>query len=285
MFIVNLNGRIGNQLFQYSFGLYLELTYGVKVVYTNDFLDVNEPSISDLFPIDLEICTYSYLHRNLGLRSNKYFRKILSRWPIKPFIGNDFFCEKNFLKISNKILFGYFHGYWQSTKYVNPVESKLRSNLQFPNYNYIIDNDVLIKINLQNSVSLHIRRGDYLNNKNSNIYNLLNFDYYNKTIEFFESKFKNCLFCIFTDDPQFVIENKFFDDSKFVLISRYDSPSPISDLYLMSKCNHNIIANSTYSWWAAWLNSNQNKIVAAPKAWYVDRVTAPELLPTSWLKF
>ena len=138
-------------------------------------------------------------------------------------------------------------------------------------------------INNKNSVAIHIRRGDYLNDpKVRCIHGILGSDYYKKSINYIKKKVKNPFFFIFSDDIELVKKNfSFFNNKKYIFI---DTKSSINDLYLMSNCKHFIIANSTFSWWGAWLSKNKRKIVCAPKRWLRARISTPDIIPESWIR-
>ena len=136
--------------------------------------------------------------------------------------------------------------------------------------------------NTANAVSIHIRRGDYIRNLTSmDAHGICSKDYYVKSIKLLREKLGEDLhFYIFTDDPTWVRnEMNWAIDSTIV-----SDKKPIEDFYLMSLCNHNIIANSTFSWWAAWLNENENKSIIVPKQWTNMLQTEKiELAPKNWI--
>lgn len=134
----------------------------------------------------------------------------------------------------------------------------------------------------ESSVSIHIRRGDYLDNGNTLIYyDLCSSDYYQKAITHLDtfSKEKHTYF-VFSDDLDWVKANFYLENMVTVDLGKNDSPW--QDMYLMSKCNHNIISNSTFSWWGAWMNTNINRIVVAPSHWY-NGINTPDLFPKGWM--
>jgi len=288
MFIVNLYGRIGNQLFQYALGHALESLSKKPVFYSTDFLDPSEPMLTEIFNIRLNLSSQNQLNEILGLRKFRIIRKILSHHPCNFFTKNKFYSDKNYIFNVNDIMNidnVYFHGYWQNLDVVNSIESELRSVLLFKDTLAIFNSDALQQIQHDQSVALHIRRGDYLSKKNSKIYSSLDDSYYKKAISYFEINIPKSKFYIFTDDPEYVYADKMFKGEKFNIISTKKSGVSFNDFYLMSKCKHNIIANSTYSWWPAWLNSNPNKIIISPSAWYVDKKYSTNLMLNDWIAF
>jgi hypothetical protein len=131
----------------------------------------------------------------------------------------------------------------------------------------------------KNSCSLHIRRGDYISDeKANNVHGTCGLEYYKKAIKHINSQFENVQYFIFSDDISWTKENLLIENAIYV----HNNSIPHEDIYLMSLCNHNITANSSFSWWGAWLNKNQNKTVIAPKKWFVDREN--EVACENWIK-
>jgi hypothetical protein len=161
----------------------------------------------------------------------------------------------------------YLDGYWQNPKYfeiyrkdlltqIVPVK-KLSKNAQ----------KLLSDIENINSISIHIRRGDYASNpKAKNHHGILPVSYYKKSVENIKSRLNKQIYFIFTDDASWT-KTQFTFLNKPIFISDFLN-NEIEELYLMSRCKHNIIANSTFSWWGAWLNQNKNKLIIAPKSWF-----------------
>ena len=136
----------------------------------------------------------------------------------------------------------------------------------------------------QNSVGIHIRRGDYLRNP---FHGVLPLEYYEVAMDYFRARISQPVFYCFTDDPKWV-RDTFPLSSHFILCSDNYSKSDFHDLQLMATCRHQIIANSTFSWWAAWLNANPDKIVIAPNRWFSQSENSFStgcMVPSSWLRF
>ncbi|MEI6528810.1 MAG: alpha-1,2-fucosyltransferase [Candidatus Falkowbacteria bacterium] len=144
--------------------------------------------------------------------------------------------------------------------------------------------ELLAEISTTNSVSLHIRRGDYVSDPNTKAaHYTYGMEYYSSAIKLIDSKLDNPVYFIFSDDIAWVKENLKISSS--VIFVSAPSTHDYEELMLMSKCKNNIIANSSFSFWGAWLNQNSNKIVIAPKRWNnVYESEYKELLPHSWLK-
>ncbi len=180
----------------------------------------------------------------------------------------------------------YLVGYWQSEKYFKRIEKRLVKEFNFKNplngKNFAVANE----ISQNNSVSIHIRRGDYVTlpyavKMHGNICDL---DYYSKAIKIIASKVKEPHFFVFSDDISWAKENLRIDYPKTYVNFNTDENS-YEDMRLMSLCKHNIIANSSFSWWGAWLNRNVGKIVVAPKKWLNDPTKdTRDVIPDNWLK-
>ena len=144
---------------------------------------------------------------------------------------------------------------------------------------------VLDKIKSTNSISLHIRRGDYVIKKRyQEVYAECTLDYYKRGVEEITKRYENPTLFIFSDDPDWVKANLKLDyESVYVDIN--SGEKSYADMRLMSSCNHNVIANSSFSWWGAWLNNNPEKIVIAPEKWFKDdSINQKDVIPESWIR-
>lgn len=252
MIIIKLQGGLGNQLFQYAFGR---------------SLSVKENKI-----LKLDISNYD----SDPLRSYK-----LRHFNIKERIA--FPLEIFWSKMIKRLGFGqssYLEGYWQSEKYFSDIEDTIRREFKLKDPLKNEAQKFSDEIKNTNSVSLHIRRGDYVtNDKLKGFLQPLPLAYYNEAIEIVEKKIDKPHFFVFSDDIAWVKDNLKINHQV-----SYVSGSGIEDheeLALMSQCKHNIIANSSFSWWGAWLNDNPGKIVIAPKNWFSDGDNS-ELIPNTW---
>ena len=132
---------------------------------------------------------------------------------------------------------------------------------------------------------MHVRRGDYVSDlKASNMLGALSLDYYHNAAQYVAARVANPTFFVFTDDPVWAKEHIRIDHPViFVMHNR--SNKAYLDMHLMSICRHNIIANSTFSWWGAWLNRNADKIIVAPRTWYRDTsYDTTDLIPEAWVR-
>lgn len=278
MIIVKLSGGLGNQLFQYSFGRYLSLKYKTELKFD---IKLNS-NASDFTPRLLGLSKYN-TDLNFAdkeeIRKYKFFvdgylsrleRKIIQ---VFPFLNRKFIIERpgHVLEESSFADNCYYDGYWQSEIYFNSISEILQSELKLNEDLSTANKEIVNEILKLNAISLHIRRGDYISvNSNAKIFAICTIDYYQKAIDYFNLKFTNPVFYIFSDDIEWAKNN--FKESNFKIVDINEN-NPQADLYLMSLCKHNIIANSSFSWWGAWLNTNQGKIVVSPAKWYNNEET------------
>jgi len=257
MKIVQMIGGLGNQMFQYA--LYRNLfNYNDDVKYEG---------------------IHTRLYHN-GFELEKVFN-IVAR-PIENIVEVDNltrFQENTWPGFNPAVLTMddvYLCGNWQNPAYF-PDEEILRRNFTFKQYLDPRNQEVLKDIQSSNSVSIHVRRGDYTNVNHINYFfqpNWLN--YYGSAIAYIahNEKSRPLKFFVFSDDISWCKKNMSVD----VTYVENVSMDSWKDMQLMSNCKHNIIANSTFSWWAAWLNKNPNKIVTTPKNWFYDQSINPKLV-------
>lgn len=277
MLVVRIIGGLGNQMLQYSFGKFLSKK-GYDVRY--DISDFSKYSLSsyklkDIFKIELPTVNEADL-RKIKDNSTFFFsrlrRKFLGR-NRQHIMQNDF--ELGDLD-KNSIY--YLDGYWHSLEYLRTVESEIKHEFSVAKSLSQNADNILSQIKESNSVSVHFRRGDYVKfRKNVQIYTECDHRYYYPAASCLVKKIPNPTFFAFSDDIQWVKKNFTGFNIKYV-----EDTVDYEDLTLMSSCKHNIIANSTFSWWGAFLNSNGAKLVIAPKNWFKDRSRSIEFIEESW---
>lgn len=269
MVIIKINGGLGNQMFQYA--LFLKLRSLGKEVYLDDEIIVDKLNntkalkINDVFDLDYPLCSKRDCNRMADV-SIDYLSRIRRRIFGKRLHEDTYYCEKDLdnnyeeeiYSLDNK----YLDGCWQTEKYFESIRKTVLDA-----YTFNIDgseiNDYLSLISSTNSVSLHVRRGDYVNNS---IYEgICTEEYYDNAIEYIKKHVNNPKFFIFSDDIEYV-KNK-YHGVNYVIVEGFDNSKSHYDMFLMSMCKHNIVANSSFSWWGAWLNQNAEKIVVCPHKW------------------
>lgn len=292
--IVRIWEGLGNQLFQYSYARAYQLHTGEEVR-----LDTNE-AFKSQFPngkgkadtrsyglyhfkialqgFDVEKCIqYRYLGRKNFIEKKIYEKAKHGKWKYSFWEE----CEKPhqykiwFTNIPGE---AYIKGWFQNEKYFKDVRHIILKDLRL--VKPIIMKDELKELYAKkNVVSIHVRRGDYIK------YNIaLPKQYYYRAIEKIDSMIKKPTFLIFADDVGWA-KKIFADSEEIYFISDYGKYHDYEELILMSKCEHNIIANSSFSWWGAWLNTNEDKIVVAPDRWpFTKRGENLSILPEEWYK-
>ena len=200
-----------------------------------------------------------------------YYRK-------KVFSHLEFQFDPNIFKTSNNV---YLSGYWQSYLYFEKINDIIRKEFSFKEQCILGIDSTLSIINNSESVSIHIRRGDYVTNKEAvDLLGCLPLSYYDNAIKLIEKRTNEPRYFIFSDDIEWVKLNMQIENSSII-----ETNNELHDLALMAHCKHNIIANSSFSWWAAWLNSNNNKTVIAPKNWFTDvNINTNDLFPNTWIR-
>ncbi|MDD2935319.1 MAG: alpha-1,2-fucosyltransferase [Candidatus Pacebacteria bacterium] len=295
MIIIRISGGLGNQMFQYCLGRNLSLKNKVGLVFDtsnyssekNRFFGLNNFNINgkemtenDIKSIKIPNITDKSI---LGRFKRKTFRLIEVFKPIsqkKFIIESDYTFSPEVLSIKNDNI--YLSGIWQSEKYFTDISDIIRK--EFSLKNKLSDNAIIFSNEIENSesVSIHIRRGDYINNqKTSAFHGTCSLDYYKEATNLIEKKVKNPKYFIFSDDVEWV-KNNLMLSHPAVYVSGNNLPD-YEEMILMSKCKHNIIANSSFSWWSAWLNDNPQKIVIAPKKWFNSDTNTKDLILESWL--
>lgn len=269
MIIVKVTGGLGNQMFQYALYKSLKIKgndvrldptsyYNVKKEHNGYELE----KVFDIHPNNAKQSEIDKFDENNINILRRIKRKLLGDTKFI-YDTNEYVFNENLYKLKNS----YLNGYWQSINYFKDIESELREDFTFKNELDIKNLEILNEIENSNSVSIHIRRGDYMSPQNFKIYgNIATEEYYKESIRIIEEKIENPTFFVFSNDMEWVKENIKIN-SKAFYIDINSGDDSYKDMQLMSNCKHNIIANSSFSWWGAWLNENKNKIVIAPKKW------------------
>lgn len=287
VFIVRLMGGLGNQLFQYASIKGLSLKHGATLIIDDSWY--NNKSQKYFYPMN--ICKFNIKREEKERYSsiNKYIikhKRLLknTRNKLSNFINYfpAYIKETEFISNikPNKIV--YFDGYWQNYRYFNEYEKTIRSEFTLSKEISNENVKILKVIKSSNSVGVHIRRGIYYTDPNvKNEYFHCSLNYYKSAIEKIIEKINNPKFIIFSNDIDWVKEN--FCIPYDGIVVNTEGPD-YEHLILMSKCKNNIIADSTFSWWGAWLNSNKNKIVIAPKNWKIDKNNLQVKIPLEWIQ-
>ena len=285
MRIIKISGGLGNQMFQYVFGQYLSKKYNEKVYYDIDWYKNLKPNKRlynlELFNFDINIQISQgkeYPFKCIILDTLIYLLKGLTTFNR----GNPIILYESRTSLIGSILSAifrnsYYSSYWQEFKYYkyisNDIEFKLNPN------KLLINTKIKEKILNSNAVSIGIRRGDYV--KLGNI--VCGMEYYKKSINLMNKKIDSPIYYIFSDDIEWCKKNiEISTEHHFV---KQNKDTPFENMELMSLCKHNIISNSTYDWWGAMLNKNNQKIIICPKIWMPkDIEIRKNLIPSEWIK-
>jgi len=289
MIISKVKGGLGNQLFIYFTSYILS-----KKKSTNLFFDVTDYIFDrsdrffhlDKFRIDCKLANKNMLQKFRYIPKTKLEYKILKFFNINLFKKDNVFNENSFsvndlLKLDNKKDL-YIDGYWQNFKFINSEININSINFElkeeYRNYNEVLFNN----INKNNSVAIHIRKGDYINSSNSKIYKHINPDYYYRAIKMISKNISSPIFYIFTDDIKWVKENIYFENANYIADQNLDE---VNEFELMKNCNNFIISNSTFSLWASRFCKNKNKIIISPKEWFLNNneKKIEKLVDSEWI--
>ena len=277
---VKLQGGLGNQLFQYAAGRAVAVRNSAELLLdTRDYgTNNNRPYSLKHFCIKARVATIPECppHRTSRLR-----HQVWKRFGRNP----RYVCEHGLALNSSVLSLGpdcYLHGYFQSEGYFADIAGRLRSELAFRTAPKGPNGEILNRITGENSVALHVRRGDYLS-VGPDYHPVLGRTYYDAAIAYISQRIDLPVIHVFSDCPEWVRKNLKFDYPAVIYDHNLDADCCHEDLRLMSACCHNIIANSSFSWWGAWLNPNPDKIVITPKTWFGGHVPpAPDLIPSTW---
>ena len=292
MIIVRLIGGLGNQLFQYATARHLSVMHNTELKldirafegYRLRKYSLAAFNIKEVFASHDEILSLAskekkgvskYLFRVTKLLQHPRSRTVFREHRVSPY-------NASILKTSSNL---YLDGYWQSEKYFVDVKDIILSEFTLQAKPSHLSLELASQISKTQSISLHIRRGDYISNSNTNkLHGTTSLDYYKQSANFFAQEIASPHFFVFSDDPDWVVKNLNLEFPT-TFVTHNDALTNYEDLWLMSLCKHNIIANSSFSWWAAWLNSNPNKIVIAPEKWFNSSdIETKDLVPQEWLR-
>lgn len=283
MIIVRLKGGLGNQMFQYCFYKSLYMTkklFNIEIkLDTTNYYQYKEQFGCELFHgYELD----KIFNINETFITKEEFYEFLYNHTYIYFQEKIFNYDNSILNFSDNIV---YDGYWQTEKYFENIEDIVRKDFTFKIELNPKNECIATKMKNENSVSVHVRRGDYINNPaNAQLYgNICTLEYYNKAINSIKEKIKNPTFYFFSDDINWIRNNLYIEDA--IYVDWNTGENSYIDMQLMSNCKHNVIANSTFSWWGAWLNNTPDKIVIAPNKWFQNsNMNTSDLVPKPWTK-
>jgi len=287
MIVVKINGGLGNQLFQYAAGRALAERHKTELVLDLGWF-YNRPGGNT--PWKYELHRYPIQARETTpfeqFLCRSYQGRIIRRIPFLPrkwrhFREKHFQYEPSYARLPDQV---YLDGYWQSSRYFKNIKNIIRKEFQPIALPGKTNEDLMDSMAQSSSVALHIRRGDYLSNPTAiNYHGVCSLDYYRTAIDFMIDKLQNPNFYIFSDDLEWAKENLNIRHPVYY-VDNNSGENAFQDLRLISNCKNQIIANSSFSWWGAWLNPNPSKIVIAPQKWFLVDKDTSTLYPDGWIK-
>ncbi len=294
MIIVRLMGGLGNQMFQYTLGRVISLQNNdmlkldISDFAGNPGIDTSREYELGAFNIPAIFASKSEIQK-LGKPNkiihtlNKYLPLHLEEYPRSRIAEKGHGYQPEIRTVTGDV---YVDGYWQTEKYYKGYEKVIRQDFSRRARPTSTKNKLLRhQIEGCSSVSIHVRRGDYVTNPTAHAFHdTCDIGYYRRAMKHVERYVKNPTYFVFSDDSEWAAKN-IVSSHKTVYISHNTGHAAHEDMRLMASCKHNIIANSSFSWWGAWLNDSHGKIVIAPKQWFRDKKTSTkDLIPTTWVR-
>lgn len=286
---VQIQGGLGNQLFQYAAGKALSSRLNRPLEldidwFNHDWEDVTPRQF--LLP-EIQV-SYQLSPGKTIIKTPRRWRRFAQQFlPFNPYILNDrpflFDVKLNELKpYANQDI--YLMGYWQSFRYFESIRDKLIQEIRPANHLSVPYQDYLNQIQASSSAMVHIRRGDYIHlPAAAKVHGFLGLDYYQKGMGVLLTTDPNIQFFVFSDDLDWAKANLPYQDRLTFIRSTDESTAPVQELFLMTHCQKHLIANSSLSWWGAWLSSSLEPHVIAPQKWTNDLgKNWNDLLPTCW---
>lgn len=287
--IVALQGGLGNQLFEYAAGVALAQRLGAGL-----FLDVSSydgPGTRHYalapFRLPEEVGRLDRTPWPRGSRLDRLYRALarrlgLPRCGLPAFIEQEPGFDDRFSAVQRPVL---LDGYFQSADYFADVAVIIRARIGLPRSLGAASQAVLRQIEQTESICMHVRRGDYVSNKGFNqFHGVCGLDYYSRALPIVGADMVAPHAFVFSDDPGWVKENMHLPCAMTIVDANTEDAAH-EDLWLMAACRRFVIANSSFSWWAAWLGSAADKIVVAPEQWFANGTPEPNrLIPSDWIR-
>ncbi len=290
MIIMRLKGGMGNQMFQYAMGMKLAQMSNTKLrldlsslldrskgnfVYRD--YDLSVFNVKDEFVISPRLLKAIYKVKSAKIRKVVHSNIAKKRKVIKE---EDFHFQPSLL--SNADINTLYEGWFQSPKYFEGIEDQLRQQFSFKNEILPRSTTLLREIQHTNSICLNVRRTDFLKVDNLNTTDL---SYFANAAKYIGSKVQDPTFFIFSDDIHWCRRNIVLDYPIHIVGHQHKGHKFSNYLQLMTHCKHFIIPNSSFAWWAVWLNDNSERIVVAPKRWFNDpKIVTSDLIPDEWIR-
>lgn len=286
MIAFHAQGGLGNQMFQYATARRLALQNQCSLVVDHSWfkhsssVETPRPFQLTQYPVEMrhakpfEAACWAPMRSRFG----PYLKSLL---PLRLVRESGFRVNREVMNASANT---YLYGYWQSELYFADIREKLLTELTPLMMPGPKDLEVIENMKKGAAVSLHVRRGDYVTLASANKYHgVCSLEYYRKAIKYISERIKSPQFFVFSDDPVWARAN-LQPPFPTYYVDHNTSENAFQDLRLMSLCCHHIIANSSFSWWGAWLSRAADGLVIAPQSWFSVERTLPDLLPSRWIK-
>lgn len=286
MIAFKAQGGLGNQLFQYAAARRLAMRNQCPLIVDHHWFDhplpgeTPRPLELTRYPVNMRVATPSELFRWTLMRS---------RWGrhLKPLLPLNLVREQGY-GVNTNVLSApansYLVGFWQSEAYFADIREQLLTELVPLEPPGAEDRAIIELMQQGESVSVHVRRGDYVSLASASAYHgLCSLDYYRKALAYMAERLRAPTLFVFSDDPEWTRAN-LRSPYPTHYVAHNPPESAFQDLRLMSMCRHHILANSSFSWWGAWLSSNSDQIVIAPEQWYAADRPTPDLIPSRWIR-
>jgi len=281
MIIARLQGGLGNQMFQYaaakSLASHHKVPFKLEAITSLNKDRKRELSLS-AFDAPFSIASPHEVKKFIPIpKLYRHIPAIFRAMTKNIYAEKHFHFDPAFFELGSEI---FIDGFWQSPKYFEKIQEEIRRDFVIKKEFITHLSNKISELHAVNSIGVHIRRGDLLNPKTAAFHGVLPREYYYKGIELLSKEMQDPFFYFFSDDVEWVRSNIDLPNRSEII-----SLSSIEDFYLLSNCRNNIIANSSFSWWAGWLNANSRKTVVAPKHWFaVTSINTSDLIPPNWIR-
>ncbi len=294
MVFVKLMGGLGNQMFQYAAGLALARRVGAPLRLDTSLLaegpgdDGRRAFALHRLTISAKVASAAEIALAAGRRAPRWLdrvpglRRLARPAPVPVLRERHFHFDPLFLAASDPVC---LVGYWQSERYFEGIRDLLRGEFALKSRLAGTNGEMADRIRGAPSVSVHVRRGDYVSREATNkFHGVCETAYYEACFAEMERRVPGAAYFVFSDEPAWVREHMSLP-ARSTVVDHNPREMAHEDMMLMSMCRHNIIANSSFSWWGAWLNANPDKVVLAPGRWFRDpSLDTSDLLPEGWIR-
>lgn len=286
MILIQVSGGLGNQMFQYALFLKLK-SLGKSVKLDLSYykqINCNRNLELEIFPISLR--EDEATQNELQMVGREKIKDKLLRYITLGKYSGQFKIYRDKIGIYQPDIFEmdnvYLEGYWQNEQYFNDIEFIIRKTFVFSEDLDYSNRHLLENMRKENSVSIHVRRGDYIDIANQGVYGeICTKGYYKNAIDYINKNVEEPHYYLFSDDIDWVRGNLYQEGMTIVANNR--NGASYKDMFLMSQCKHHIIANSTFSWWGAWLSESEKNIVVAPVRWFQNHETT-DIICKRWVQ-